>query len=99
MIPDEIVARSGYEGCKLAKKIQRRKQNMCGAITKRILQLLLDLAISSDNEELQADSELNRLEIIKFMSGSLRSRGTSNHPLFGKPWKDPRLSARCLLEL
>ena len=58
---------------------------MCGAITKRILQLLLDLAISSDNEELQADSELNRLEIIKFMNGSLGTSGTSNHPLFGKP--------------
>ena len=39
---------------------------MCGAITKRILQLLLDLAISSDSEELQTDSELNSLEIIKF---------------------------------
>ena len=26
MIPDEIVARSGYEACKLAKKIQRRKK-------------------------------------------------------------------------
>ena len=58
---------------------------MCGAITKRILQLLLDLAISSDNEELQADSELNRLEIIKFINCSLGADGTSNHPLFGKP--------------
>ena len=55
MIPDEIVARSGYEGCKLAKKIQRRKQNMCGAITKRILQLILNLAISSDSEAPQTD--------------------------------------------
>ena len=58
---------------------------MCGAITKRILQLLLDLAISSDNEELQADSELNRFEIIKFINCSLGTDGTSNHPLFGKP--------------
>ena len=91
MIPDEIVARSGYEGCKLAKKIQRRKQNMCGAITKRILQLILDLAISPDSEALQTDSELNRLEIIKFINCSLGTDGTSNHPLFGKPWKDPRL--------
>ena len=85
MIPDEIVARSGYEGCKLAKKIQRRKQNMCGAITKRILQLILDLAISSDSEALQTDSELNRLEIIKFINCSLGTGGTSNHPRFGKP--------------
>ena len=29
---------------------------MCGAITKRILQLILDLAISSDCEGLQTDS-------------------------------------------
>jgi hypothetical protein len=58
---------------------------MCGAITKRVLQLLLDLAISSDNEELQTDNELNRLEIIKFMNGSLGTSGTSNHPQFGKP--------------
>jgi hypothetical protein len=89
MIPNEIVARSGYEGCKLAKKIQRRKQNMCGAITKRILQLILDLAISPDSEALQTDSELNRLEIIKFMNGSLGTSGTSNHPRLGKLQKDP----------
>ena len=85
MIPDEIVARSGYEGCKLAKKIQRRKQNMCGAITKRILQLILDLAISSDTEALHTGSELNRLEIIKFINCSLGTSGTSNHPQYGKP--------------
>ena len=65
---------------------------MCGAITKRILQLLLDLAISSDNEELQADSELNRLEIIKFINCSLGTGGTSNHPRLGNLQKDPCLS-------
>jgi hypothetical protein len=64
---------------------------MCGAITKRILQLLLDLAISSDNEELQTDSELNRLEIIKFINCSLGTDGTSNHPRLEKLQKDPSL--------
>ena len=85
MISNKIMSGSGYEGCKLAKKIQRRKQNMCGAITKRILQLILDLAISPDSEALQTDSELNRLEIIKFINCSLGTDGTSNHPQFGKP--------------
>ncbi len=64
---------------------------MCGAIMKRLLQLLLDLAISSDNEALQTDSEHNRLEIIKFMNCSPGTSGTSNHPRLGKLQKDPCL--------
>jgi len=62
---------------------------MCCAITKRILQLILDLAISSDSEALQTDSELNRLEIIKFINCSLGTGGTTNHPRLGKLQKDP----------
>ena len=85
MIPNKIMSGSGYECGEFAQEIHGRKQYMCGAITKRILQLILDLAISSDSEALHTGSELNRLEIIKFINCSLGTGGTSNHPQFGKP--------------